>query len=240
MLIRYARCIIESSIGKGKICDDRECIAVIPRRKIEELSSIKTPVFVSLEKLVQDGSVIKRVLRGSMGVPRPTLDLLCAVKYAAYYAAFCDPRKGPLRPSELRSCVIELTVLFHPTQVKLEELPERLTPGYHSVIVELSSGDVVVLLPHVQVELAEKLQESGAILDMDAFIRELLKCKLVKVEDVTSVYLYDTQIFYELYPRGQVIERRLYRNRALEVLQRRASCEVHSEFGNIKTRYILR
>ncbi len=240
-VIKYARCVIERSLGRGRVCEEEECLDLIGDAIREKLLNLRLPVFISLEKIVQNGSSTKRVLRGSMGIPKPTLNLLSAVRYAAYYAAFCDPRRGPLRANELRNCVIELTVLFEPRQLKVEELPSYFIPGYHTIVVELVTGDVAVILPHTQIEVAEKLQKEGiAGIAKQGFIEKLLEHKSLNMREISTLYLYNTQIFYELYPQSTVIERKLYRNRVLKILQEYSGVErvEHSDLSNARTRYI--
>ena len=241
ILITYARCVIERSLGKGRICDEEECLEVVKSDHREKFLNFKFPVFISLEKIIQEGSSTKRVLRGSMGIPKPVVNLLNAVRYAAYYAAFCDPRRGPLRINELKNCVLELTILFEPRQLKLEEAVSMFMPGYHTLIIEMSAGDTIVILPHTQVELAEKLQREGLTgLSKKDFVEKLLEYKSINVREIASVYLYNTQIFYELYPQSIIIERKLYKNRVLKMLQEYSSTErvEHTDLGNERTRYI--
>jgi uncharacterized protein len=93
-------------------------------------------------------------LRGCIGFPYPTYPLGRAIKEATIAAASEDPRFPPVRPEELSSIVVEVSVLTPPEEIRSADrtkLPSRVRVGVDGLIVSNSftSG---LLLPQVATE----------------------------------------------------------------------------------------
>ena len=167
----------------------------------------KRGVFVTLEKIVvtPDG-LRKRELRGCIGFPEPVLPLVEATIKAAIAAAFHDPRFTPLMQAELPSIVFEVSVLTKPELLKVEnpkELPRKIKIGKHGLIIERGFFKGL-LLPQVAVEYEWTEEE---------FLNQAcLKAGLPSrtwMMPGTNVYVFGAQIFAELEPNGEIIERKL-------------------------------
>ena len=167
----------------------------------------KRGVFVTLEKIVftPDG-LRKRELRGCIGFPEPILPLVEATIKAAIAAAFHDPRFTPLMQSELPLTVFEVSVLTKPKLLSVgdpKELPSKIKVGKHGLIVERGFFKGL-LLPQVAVEYEWTEEE---------FLNQVcLKAGLPSrawTMSGTNIYVFEAQIFAELEPNGEIIERRL-------------------------------
>jgi AmmeMemoRadiSam system protein A len=90
-------------------------------------------------------------LRGCMGRPDSPESLESAVAVCAVLAASRDPRFPPVRPSEIETLEIEISILTPPENVPAAEILARLQPGMHGAVVSLS-GFRGLLLPQVAVE----------------------------------------------------------------------------------------
>ena len=210
-VVRFARSVIESRLGLTR------SIGQLP----PSLSNIRLGVWVTLEKIVNDRGIIKRVVKGSMGSPYPINRFPIDLALAAEYAAFNDRRHGPLMETEVDRCVLEITLAGNIREVDLMRLDDFI-PGFHGLLVK-SGRNLKAVLPQRLIE--EKLAEREGYQDVPPFKdrRELLDfiCNKLIINECGkncercdgSVYVYDTQIFYELEPRGTVVERMLYKNK---------------------------
>jgi len=167
----------------------------------------KRGVFVTLEKIVvQPDGMRKRVLRGCIGYPEPVLPLVEATIKAALDAAFHDPRFPPLMENELSSVIFEVSVLTKPKLLNVsdpKELPRHIKIGTHGLIIERGFFKGL-LLPQVAVEY-EWSEEK--FLDQ-ACIKAGLPTRAWMMPG-TRVYTFEAQIFAELEPEGEIIERKL-------------------------------
>ncbi len=168
----------------------------------------KHGVFVTLEKVVQrpDGTW-KKDLRGCIGFPYPIFPLVNATIEAAIAAATEDPRFRQVRLSELKNITFEVSVLTKPEKIIVKDVrdyPKMIKVGYDGLIVKrgLYSG---LLLPQVPVEynwdeetfLSQTCFKAG--LPPDAWL-----------DPDVEIYKFQAQIFAEIEPDGEVIERKIY------------------------------
>ncbi len=227
LLIRYVRCIIETCLKCGD-CTLEDCMHVLETVR-EKVLNLRLPVFVTIEKIVtSEGGVSRRVIRGSMGIPVGKLDLARGLMLAAKYAAFRDPRRSCLQPNEWPNCVVEIVLLSDPIPTSVDKLAERLFIGYHAISVYRDS-DLIVILPQLQVELLEKLvlEKRWQRRSMSEYLSVLFAEYGVPL-NVDKVYLHETQIFYELFPEGEVIERKPYLNRYIRYVIRERTLETRA------------
>jgi len=201
--------------------EDGEFLVRLARRAVEryltEFVRIEPPpgyppklaeragVFVTIEKIARDVTgVPRRMLRGCIGFPEPTLPLVEATIEAAIAAATEDPRFEPMTPGELESAVFEVSVLSPLQQVRYsspEELLERIKVGRDGIVVEKGALRGL-LLPQVPVEYewtVEEYLENACIkagLPPDAWRTTRLR-----------IYTFTARIFAEVYPGGEVVER---------------------------------
>ena len=182
--------------------------------KLEKLRSVKCGVYVSIEKIVFSEGMYKRILRGCMGSVKPLKDLVSDVKIAAIYAAFNDPRFSPISVAELKNSVIELILISNLKQVNLDEIKENFILGYHGLLLQRSSSkNVLTILPHKVIEWAEQTYvKEGRKFTVEDLVNIVSKY----VRDDTQIYMFETQILYELEPLGRVVERKLYLNKYLQ------------------------
>lgn len=105
----------------------------------------KRGVFVTLTRSGQ--------LRGCIGFPYPVAPLGAAIVEAAHAAAVEDPRFHPVRPEELGSIRVEVTVLTKPEVIEgpADERAARVEVGRHGLIVR-GKGTSGLLLPQVATE----------------------------------------------------------------------------------------
>ena len=141
-LVKLARKAIENYLRTGKTISTPKDV---PTRLAE-----KCGVFVTLNS-VSSG---KKELRGCIGFPAPVMPLVKAAIDSAISAAVSDPRFPQVKPNELGSIVVEISVLTPPELIKAkapDDYPKLIRIGKDGLIVErgLSSG---LLLPQVPVE----------------------------------------------------------------------------------------
>lgn len=96
-------------------------------------------------------------LRGCIGTLTARLPLVEDVVHNAWQAAFHDPRFEPLRPDELQSLHISISILSPPQTCALsseQELLDKLRPGKDGLIIE-EGHHRATFLPSVWHELPE-------------------------------------------------------------------------------------
>ncbi len=227
LLVRYVRCVVETCLKYGDCALD-DCIHVLEPIR-DKVLNMRFPVFVTIEKIVtSEGGVSRRVIRGSMGIPVGKLDLARGLMLAAKYAAFRDPRRSCLQPNEWPNCIVEITILSDPMPVPPEKLVEKFVIGYHAVSL-YRSGELIVILPQLQVEILEKLvtEKKRQRISMSEYLSTLLST-YGAASNIDRVYLHETQIFYELFPEGEVIERKPYLNRYIRYIVREKTLEARA------------
>jgi uncharacterized protein (TIGR00296 family) len=192
-LVSLARQAIEGYAGDGKkISPDKACGALLEKRG----------VFVTLEEYPG------RELRGCIGYPLPIKELALSVVDCALSAAFDDPRFPPLEKSELGKCVIEVSVLSAPEEIKVKspaDYPGKIKVGRDGLIIEYgyASG---LLLPQVPVEwnwnekefLSQVCQKAGLPPDM-------------WLSPSARLRRFEAEVFCEQKPGGKVALKRLIR-----------------------------
>lgn len=138
-------------------------------------------------------------LRGCIGFPEPVFDLNQALVNAAKAAAFSDPRFVPVSKEEMDDIIIEVSVLTKP---KLIKDVKEIKVGRDGLIVECErkSG---LLLPIVAVEYKWNVEE---------FLEHIcMKAGLSKDcwnEKDCKIYIFQSQVFFEVKPGGNVVEKK--------------------------------
>jgi hypothetical protein len=155
-------------------------------------------VFVTLSK---DGE-----LRGCIGFPEPTYALKRAIVEAARSAAFDDPRFPPVTKEEMNEITIEVSALTIPKLVKVkdsEEYEDMIIIGKDGLIIRGKFGSGL-LLPQVPVDYGWNVKEFLKHLCMKA---GLLSDAWKDLDN--KIYSFQAQIFEEIEPRGEVVEKEL-------------------------------
>lgn len=145
-------------------------------------------------------------LRGCIGYPEPIMPLIDALLDASVSSATRDPRFPRVRIEEMKNIVVEVTVLTPPELVKVEnpsQYPSKIEIGKDGLIIELGFRKGL-LLPQVAVEehwneedfLSHTCWKAGLPLD----------CWLDKR---AMIYKFQGQIFSEIKPEGEIIEKTL-------------------------------
>lgn len=168
---------------------------IIESKGLPPVFNEKRGVFVTIH---EEGA-----LRGCIGYPQPVLPLGKAIVDSAINASSRDPRFPPVRPGELPRVDVEVTVLTKPEPytVPKKKLPEVVIVGKDGLIVSkgMYSG---LLLPQVAPEwgwdssefLSQTCMKAG--LPPDAW-----------VDEDTEVLHFEAQIFSEVAPGREVIEK---------------------------------
>jgi len=168
---------------------------MIQPKNLPPIFSEKRGVFVTLH---ENGE-----LRGCIGYPQPVLPLDTAIVDSAVNACSRDPRFPCVKPNEIKKIELEVTILTKPEHydVPKTKLPEYVKVGQDGLIVSkgLYSG---LLLPQVAPEwgfdsiefLSETCLKAG--LPPDAWL-----------DEDTDVQHFQAQIFAEVAPGGEVIEK---------------------------------
>ncbi|MCL5100326.1 MAG: TIGR00296 family protein [Candidatus Marsarchaeota archaeon] len=141
-------------------------------------------------------------LRGCVGFPRPVNAVSHDLVEAALAAAFEDPRFVPMSTNELDDTAIEVSILSDPVPLKGSAMTrlKNVVVGRDGLIVEYGvySG---LLLPIVAVEQHW---------DAERFLREVcVKAGLPETywtQANVNLYKYETQVFREEKPNGEIIE----------------------------------
>ncbi len=200
-LVKLARRAVEEYLATARVIEPPPDT---PKRLYE-----KRGVFVTIEKIVLDPVSRKasRILRGCIGYPEPIMPLVEADIKAAIAAATQDPRFPPLSLRELKEVVFEVSVLTPPRKVEYsdpEELLDLVKVGRDGIIVE-SGYARGLLLPQVPVEYNWNVEEFLNHACVKAGLRED-----AWREGRVNVYTFQAQIFVEVTPGGEVIERELW------------------------------
>ncbi|MEM2137150.1 MAG: TIGR00296 family protein [Candidatus Methanomethylicia archaeon] len=199
MLVRLARRAVEEYLVRG--------VQIKPQEDMPEKFKVKRGVFVTINKLKFEGGFRSKSLRGCIGYPYPTYPLVEALIDAAISAASADPRFKPLKPSELREVVFEVSVLTEPELIRVESptlYPRMVRVGLDGLIVKKGwfSG---LLLPQVAVEWnwdSEEFLSNCCIkagLPPDSWL-----------DSDTQIYRFQAEIFEELEPNGNVVKKELH------------------------------
>jgi len=135
------------------------------------------------------------VLRGCVGYPYPTTTIKEALIDSAISAALHDYRFPPVRADELPRITMEITFLSKPVRILG---PSDIVIGKHGIIVKkgLQQG---LLLPQVATDYGWTAQE---FLD-----QTYVKAGLTPRGDSAEIFVFEGQVFSELRPGGEVVER---------------------------------
>ncbi len=196
--------MLTKSEGEFAVCLARRAIEGCIKNRIKTrpdnlpgVFSESRGVFVTLNKKKN----IKE-LRGCIGRLYPVMPLGEAIIVSAINAARDDPRFYPVKPEEIDYLIIEVTVLTAPKLINArpEDLPENIIIGRDGLIVSegLRQG---LLLPQVAVEhgfdstefLCQTCMKAGLM--PDAWLNGV------------QVYSFKGQIFEEIEPGGEIMER---------------------------------
>jgi uncharacterized protein (TIGR00296 family) len=188
--------------GKAAVRMAREAIASYIGKKLRIKADGLPPVFNEnrgiFVSIHEQGE-----LRGCIGYPYPVMPLGQAIVDSAINACSRDPRFPCLQPAELEMVELEVTVLTtpEPYQVPKKMLSESVRIGRDGLIVS-KGGYSGLLLPQVAPEwgfdaiefLGNTCLKAG--LPADAWL-----------DEDTAVLHFEAQIFAEVAPEGEVIER---------------------------------
>ncbi|NPA70250.1 MAG: AMMECR1 domain-containing protein [Crenarchaeota archaeon] len=213
-IIRFCRQLINYALSSR---DESEAVQILPEDVREKLERTNYGVFVTIEKIVSSSmdGVYRRVVRGSVGaLPSDEYTTLDLLKLAAPAAALKDPRRTPLHKNELGSCVLEVMFVGNEREVSIEDLYDVFIPGYHMMVIDVENCKRIVM-PHDVISIAEELLKDH---ESSLSIEDLVKSILSKYEvpKRVIVHLYETQIFYEVMPDSEIIERKLYLNKVFK------------------------
>jgi uncharacterized protein (TIGR00296 family) len=187
LAVRLARQALTSYIEKN--------VNIEPSSELPPVFSEKRGVFVTLH--------LEGDLRGCIGYPQPVLPLGKAIVDSAINACSRDPRFPCVRPAELKRIELEVTILTKPEpyDVPKKSLPQMVRIGTDGLIVSkgMHSG---LLLPQVAPEwgfdpiefLSQTCLKAG--LPPDAWL-----------DENTEVLHFEAQIFAEVAPEREVIEK---------------------------------
>ncbi|OGS43338.1 MAG: AMMECR1 domain-containing protein [Euryarchaeota archaeon RBG_13_57_23] len=190
LAVRIARAVVEGLVQHTKF----------PLPKVPQSFSEKSGVFVTLTTHPGDA------LRGCIGYPEPIMPLIDAIKDSAVSAASRDPRFPPVKPEELRTIKVEVSLLTPPTEImvnKPSDLTKQVKVGEDGLIVQrgLARG---LLLPQVPVEWSWDAEEF--------LCQTCLKAGLMPdawLQQGTKVFKFQAEVFSEDEPGGAVRRRTL-------------------------------
>ncbi len=188
-LVKYARGIIESHFGAE--------IPEIPKG-MRHLMDMEQGVFVVLRIHPYND------IRGCMGYAESAIPLRRAIPEVALSAALRDHRFPPVRKSELKSLIVEVSILTEPDPIKVddpEDYPKNITIGRDGLIIQKGSRKGL-LLPQFSVERGWNSREFLSRTCMRGGFDPYSWLK-----DDMTIYKFNAQIFTEIEPGGDVIER---------------------------------
>jgi hypothetical protein len=178
--VRLVREAIETAVNSGEHLKTPQDLPAI----FDELGG----VFVTLHS---------GALRGCVGYPYASKPLKDALIDSAISAALYDYRFSPVSAEEFTRITIEITLLTKPKRISG---PTEIVIGKHGVIVKKGPRQGL-LLPQVATEFNWTQQE---FLD-----QTYVKAGLSPYEHDAEIFVFEGQIFSELRPGGEVVERLL-------------------------------
>ena len=143
-------------------------------------------------------------LRGCIGYPEPVFPLWQALRRSAIAAASEDPRFMPVNSAELNKILVEVNVLTEPVEMIAktpEEVISQIKIGRDGLIIQKGRRRGL-LLPSVPVV------ENW---DVDLFLAHVclkanLKTEMWKNLDMVQLWTFQSQIFEEKTPYGEIVE----------------------------------
>jgi uncharacterized protein (TIGR00296 family) len=178
--VRLAREAIETAINTGERLKTPQDLPAI----FDELGG----VFVTLHS---------GALRGCVGYPYASKSIKDALIDSAISAALYDYRFPPVNAEEFARITVEITLLTKPKRISRST---EIAIGKHGIIVKKGSRQGL-LLPQVATEFNWTQQE---FLD-----QTYVKAGLNPHEEDVEIFVFEGQIFSELHPGGEVVERLL-------------------------------
>lgn len=166
----------------------------LPPPSDDVLLKYRAGVFVTVEFIVRSGGWERREVRGSLGVVEPVKDLAHDASRIAAKLALSIPRFSEM---DLRRSIMEVTLVEGLREASLDSL------------ASLKWGVEGVYVPPNFVVLPQSMLERRLIGE------PLARYVASSVGAPEKVYVFGTQIFYELRPEGEVIERELWRSRII-------------------------
>jgi uncharacterized protein (TIGR00296 family) len=176
--VRLAREAIEIAVNSGDRIKAPQDLPAI----FDELGG----VFVTLHS---------DALRGCVGYPHASKTIKDALIDSAISAALYDYRFPPVRAEELKRIRVEITFLTKPTRI---DGPTDIVVGKHGIIVKKGQTQGL-LLPQVATDFKWTQQE---FLD-----QTYIKAGLNPSERTAEIFVFEGQVFSELRPGGEVVER---------------------------------
>jgi uncharacterized protein (TIGR00296 family) len=203
LLVRLARQVIETYVREKRVLS-------LPKTASKALQECRG-VFVTLKKR-RGPEAGGEELRGCIGRLQPDSDaeasrisLLEATREAAISSAVQDPRFLPVKPNELDTIVVEVSVLTPPEEIVAADrtkLPQQITVGRDGLIMELDAWRRGLLLPQVAPE-----QNWNAKQFLEGCCHKAGLSSNSYLDPRVKVYKFQAQIFSELSVRGQIEER---------------------------------
>ena len=190
LAVRIARAVVEGFVKH----------TVFPLPKVPQAFSDRSGVFVTLTTHPSDS------LRGCIGYPEPIMPLIDAIKDAAVSAASRDPRFPPVKPEELRTIKVEVSLLTPPAEVSVKkpsDLVKEVKVGEDGLIVQRGFARGL-LLPQVPVEMGWDAEEF--------LCQTCLKAGLMPdawLQQGTRIFKFQAEVFSEDEPGGTVRRRTL-------------------------------
>ncbi len=149
----------------------------------------------------------EHTLRGCIGIPEPVMPLIEALREASISASVNDPRFPPLELYELPEIVVEVSILTIPKLLKVNspsEYLKKIKIGRDGLIIEYGTYRGL-LLPQVPVEYGWNVSQ---------YLENLcLKAGLSPddwMKHNVSIYTFQAQIFEEIAPESQVVEKTIH------------------------------
>jgi uncharacterized protein (TIGR00296 family) len=187
ILVKLAREAVERRFKLGKFYV----------KKVDEKFEEKRGVFVTIETFPE------KELRGCIGFINPIYPLYEAVQRASYASAFEDFRFLPLKKEELKKIVFKVSILTEPELIKVkspEEYEQKIELGKDGLILVYGNNQGV-FLPEVPIEANWSVEE---YLENLCFKAGLTPDVIQEKE--AKIFKFQTQVFAEKEPNGEVIE----------------------------------
>jgi len=140
-------------------------------------------------------------LRGCIGYSEPVMPIISAIIRSARSAATKDFRFLPVKPDEIETIIVSVSLLTKPVRVvfdKPEDLPELIEIGKHGLIVK-KNHVTGLLLPQVPVEQG---WDSKVFLNQ-VCVKAGMPYKSWKNKKV-ELYTFTAEVFEETEPNGPV------------------------------------
>ena len=187
--VKFARNVVDSFVKKEDMKTD----------PTENFFDENLGVFVTLHTYPENQ------LRGCIGIPEPVMPLKKAINESGRSASR-DPRFPPVSENELDNIIVEVTILTKPKKIQVDnpkEYIENIKIGQDGLVIE-HGPNKGLLLPQVPIEQGWDVEEFltqicwKAWLPPDAWM-----------DENTSLYKFQGQIFTEVEPRGAIKEKKI-------------------------------